>query len=277
MLAFDLASGEAWLWLAGSLLLATLWTNLAWLFSPWVEAGRSANDSESLAERIVVQLASWRFAGTLFQGLRLLYHVALPFAALFWGHDAVISRFFGLQRLTLPVAGALAEGVSTNANWLDWSQDIGWAAALGLGSWAMLLAAGWVRRQALARAGESHSTSRTPGWETLREALYHETHWAFYRNAPIVTLGVYWGTWAGLALSALEAVLNPTWRRGLSTPGRAAPLVLRAALAVISSLLFLRTQNLWLGILIHWGVASGLRTLYPAPSSLTPEGAGTEV
>jgi hypothetical protein len=276
MLAFDLALGEPWLWLAGSLLLATLWTNLAWLFSPWVEAGRSLDDSESLAERIVVQLANWRFASTLFQALRLLYHIGLPFVALFWGRDAVISRFLGLQRLALPTAAALAEGASANANWLDWANDAGWTAALGLGSWAMLLAAGWVRHQALARAGEPRLGSKATGWETLREALYHEIHWAFYRNAPIMAFGFYWGTWAGLTLVALEAVLNPAWRKGLSTPGGAASLVLRAALAVISSLLYLQAQNLWLAILLHWGVTSGLRTLYPAASSFTPEGAGIE-
>jgi hypothetical protein len=272
---FELASGEAWLWMAGSLLLAGLWTNLAWLFSPWVEAGRSPDDSESLAERIVILLASWRFSPVLFQGLRLLYYVALPFAALFWGYDAVISRFFGLQRLILPTSGALAGSASINANWLDWANDIGWAAALGLGSWALLMVAGWVRRRALAGTDRSRPGGRVSVWETLREALYHETHWAFYRSAPIETFGLYWGPWAGLTLAALEALINPAWRKGLRHPERAAALLLRAALAVISSLLFLRTQNLWLAILLHWGVASSLRALYPAPSEVVPRGAGT--
>jgi hypothetical protein len=275
MPAFDLLPGEAWLWLGGSLLLAGLWTNLAWLCSPWVEAGRSPDDSESLAERIVVQLANWSFAPALFQGLRLLYYVGLPFAALFWGCDALVSRPFGLQRLALPIPGALAESVSINANWLDWAYDIGWAAALGLSSWALLLVAGCVRRRALADTGGPRPGGRASGWETLREALYHEVHWAFYRNAPVVALGSYWGAWAGLTLAALEALANPAWRKGLGTPERSAALLLRAALAVVSTLLFLRTQNLWLAILLHWGVTSGLRSLYPAPSGVTPEGAET--
>ena len=271
---FDLASGEAWLWMAGSLLLAGLWTNLAWLFSPWVEAGRSPEDSESLAERIVIQLANWRFSPALFQGLRLLYYIALPFAALFWGFDAVISRFFGLQPLILPTLGSLQASTSVNANWLDWAHDIGWTAALGFSSWALLLLAGWVRRLALAKTDRPRPGGRASGWQFPREALYHETHWAFYRSAPIVTFGLYWGTWAGLTLVALEALLNPAWREGLRAPERATTLLLRAALTVISSLLFLHTQNLWLAILLHWGVTSGLRALYPPLIDVVPEGTG---
>jgi hypothetical protein len=277
MPALDLASGEAWLWLAASLLMAALWTNLAWLFSPWAEAGRLPHDSESLAERIVVQLANWHFARVLFQGLRLLYYVGLPFAALFWGYDAVISRFFGLQRLVLPTSGAPGQRASINANWLDWGHDIGWTAVLGLASWGVLLTAGWVRRRAVSDSDGPPPGSRASGGETLREALYHEIHWAFYRNAPIVTLGLYWGTWMGLTLAALEALANPVWRRGLRNPARAATLLLRAAMAVVSSLLFLRTQNLWLSVLLHWGVTSGLRGLYPAPSGIAPEGTGTAI
>jgi hypothetical protein len=276
MSVFHLASGEAWFWMAGSLLLAGLWVNLAWLFSPWLDAGRSPDDSESLAERIVVQLANWRFSPVLFQGLRLLYFVGLPFAALFWGYDAVITRFFGLQRLVLPTSGVLEGSTSINANWLDWAHDIGWATALGLGSWAVLLAAGWVRRRALADADRPRLGARASGWETLREAVYHEVHWAFYRSAPIVTFGLYWGTWTGLALAALEALVNPVWRQGLRKPQTAAALLLRAALAVVSSVLFLRTQNLWLAILVHWGVTSGLRAHYPAPSDVAPERARIE-
>jgi membrane protease YdiL (CAAX protease family) len=119
-------------------------------------------------------------------------------------------------------------------------------------------------------------TGRAPGWETLREALYYEIHWAFYRNAPIVTLGVYWGAWVGVALAAIQAAANPAWRKGLSTPGTAAALLLRAALAVISSLCFLRTQNLWLAILLHWGVTAGLRTHYQVPLSIEPQESAAE-
>lgn len=144
---------------------------------------------------------------------------------------------------------------------------MGWAAGLGLASWMLLLAARYVRRRALPDTHGTDATGRTSGWESLREALCHEVHWAFYRNAPVVSLGLYWGTWVGLILAALEALANPAWRKGLGTPEGAPRLLMRAALAVISSLFFLQTQNLWLAVLLHWGVTWGLRSLDPAPSA----------
>jgi hypothetical protein len=254
---FETMFVEAWLWLAGSILLAVFWTNLAWLFSPWVEGERSSDDFGSLAERIVFEVATWRFASASFEGLRLLYYVGLPFAALFWGRDAVVSRLLGLQPFILPESGQRSAMVS--ANWFDWLQDFGWALALGLGSFGLFLLARWARRRALISGEGDEKCAQEPSWGTMREAAYHEIHWAFYRNAPIVTFGPYWGVWVGLLLVAVEALFNPTWRRGLNVPKRAAEQLLRAMLAVASSVLFLRTQNLWLSMVLHSMVSWGLQ------------------
>jgi hypothetical protein len=264
MSIFDAMPGDAWLWLAGSLLLAAFWTNLVWLFSPWVEGERSPGDFGSLAERIVFGVATWRFASALFQGLRLFYYVGLPFAALFWGRDAVVSRFFGLQRLALPEGGQQSAVVS--ANWLDWLGDLGWAAVLGLGAWGLLLLAGWTRRRALRNGAGGNEGGQRPGWETVREAAYHEIHWGFYRNAPIVAFGLYWGVWIGLALVAVEALINPAWRRDIDIPERAPKHLLRAALAAVSTVLFLQTQNLWLAVVLHSAVFWGLQGIYGGSS-----------
>jgi hypothetical protein len=260
----DTLLSEAWLWLGGSLLLAVFWTNLAQLYSPWVTRGKPADDASSLAERIVIQVATWRFASALFRVLRLLYYVGLPLAALLWGYDAVVSRFLGLQRLMLPTSSGAHRSALVSANWLDWLHDLGWTAAVGLGSAALLLAAGWARRRALPTTGGGDGGSRASSWGTAREALYHEIHWSFYRNAPIVTFGSYWGVWAGLGLTALEAIANPAWRERFSDPVRAPAQLLHAALAVTSSALFLQTQNLWLAVLLHWAVSWGLHRLYSA-------------
>jgi hypothetical protein len=202
-----------------------------------------------------------------------MYYLGLPFAALFWGYDAVLDRFLGLQRVVLPTSSGLAQDLPIKADWLDWAQDLGWAVALGLGSWVLLLAAGWVRRRALADQDREVLPGQATTWWSLREALYHEVHWTFYRNAPIVAFGLYWGSWVGLILVSLEALANPVWRKGLGTPEVAPALLLRAAMSVVSSLLFLRTQNLWLAILVHWGVTSGLSMVYPRVSGAMTLGA----
>ena len=119
--------------------------------------------------------------------------------------------------------------------------------------------------------------TRAPFWVLLREAIFYEVHWAFYRNAPLVFLGTYWGAWAGLGLVAVEAALNPcTWRDlgdGVRLPG----LLVRAGLAVLSTVLAQQTGNLWLAVLVHWAItwalARWVRVLAarrPAPSPVDP-------
>ncbi len=262
----DRTLSEGWLWLGASLLLAIFWSNLVWLFSPWLETERRRGEFGSLAERIVAEVANWRFASVSFQTLRLLYYVGLPFAALLWGRDALVARLFGLQRLVLPVPGGGQHSDLLSTNWLNWLEDLGWAAALGLGSWGLLSLAAWARRRALSSLGEDDAGRARPSWRTVREAIYHEIHWAFYRNAPIVAFGLYWGVWMGLAAVAAEALANPMWRQRMSNPKQASSLLLRASMAVVSSLLFLQTQNLWLTMVVHSAVSCGLHERYSMSS-----------
>jgi hypothetical protein len=240
VLELSTAWGESWIWLGSSLLAAILWATLAWFF----RRPRSGAIGE-----FVTRLTSWRFAPWLLQLLRLLYYVGTPSAALYWGRDAVVEQYLGLR------SGA--------DRWLDWVQDLGWAATLGIGTWLVLTLGWWAYRRALAAAREKDAGAgeNVSGWVLLREAAYHEIHWAFYRSAPIVALGKYWGTWAGLALVALEAALNPAWRRGLGDPQKAPAQLMRGALAVASSTLFLKAENLWLALALHWGVSWGLAAL----------------
>lgn len=256
---------EGWLWLSGSLLLAALCANLAWFF----RQPRPGTIGES-----ITRLSAWRFSPWLLQLLRLLYYIGVPFAALLWGHDAVVGRLLGLQPLNLNlfIAGGEEANASVAANWIDWTHDVGWAATLGIGAWGVLALGWWVHRQAMVAAGEENAVigANSSGWVLLREAAYHEAHWAFYRNAPILAVGTYWGVWTGLALVALEAALNPSWRKDLADPQQAPGQLMRGALAVVSSVLFLLTENLWLALVLHWAVSGGLiwltRTLPLLPS-----------
>ncbi len=263
--------GESWLWLGGSLVLAAVYANLAWFF----RQPRPGAIGESIA-----RVAAWRFSPWLLQFLRLLYYIGVPVAAFLWGHDAIVGRLVGLQPLSLPASGSDRAAADIAGNWLDWAHDVGWAAALGVGAWALLTLGWWSYRRALHAGGVARSAEHIAaveggsGWALLREAAYHEIHWAFYRNAPILAVGTYWGLWLGLIVVALEAVLNPAWRKGLSNIHTAPCQLARAALAIVSSTLFLLTQNLWLALIVHWGASWGLAAvarISPRTSARTPD------
>jgi hypothetical protein len=157
---------------------------------------------------------------------------------------------------------------SLSGNWSDWAHDLGRAGVLGLTAGGLLVLAMLTHRRALSNADGSNQNNKARSGRRAREAVYHEVHWAFYRNAPIVALGPYWGTWTGLALVALEALVNPMWREGLREPGQAWARLSRGALAVLSGLLYLGTQNLWLALLLHWGISWTLEAVYTAPSPI---------
>jgi len=265
------AWSEGWLWLSGSLLLAVLCTNLAWFFR---------QPRPGAIGEFVTHLVAWRFSPWLLQLLRLLYYIGVPFAALLWGHDAVVGQLLGLQQFDLPISGGKEVGADIAANWLDWAHDVGWAVALGVGAWGLLALGWWAYRRALVTAGMTSGKgdmvtgANSSGWVLLREAAYYEAHWVFYRNAPTLAAGTYWGVWIGLALVALETMLNPTWHRDLVDPQRAPARLLGGALAIISGVLFLLTQNLWLAVALHWGVSWGLATsaqVLPPPFARQPD------
>lgn len=241
---------EGWLWLGGSFFGAIAWANTVWLIG-----------------QLYPQVADRhpRLFSYILQVLRLLYYLGLPFAALLWGRDALVTRVFGLQPLALPVGAGGQYGPAIALNWRDWAGDIGWAvvlAALACG----VMGIAWLsyRRIAVTRALWPIMGSASLAALLLREAVYHEVHWAFYRHMPVIALGNYWGVWCGLGLVALEALLNPAWHRDLADPARAPERLMRSSLAVISALLFLKTENLWLAILVHWLVSLALLALVRA-------------
>ena len=257
---------ERWLWLGGSFLLAVLSANLAWLFRKY-HLGKIGD--------LVSRLSAWSFSPWLLQFLRLLYYVGVPSAALM-GRRVIVEQYLGLSGGTEAIA-------SETAKWTHCVRSLGWAAVLGIGTWSLLSLGWWgYRRASLSVANVADVADRgqvfaadVPVWVLLREAIYHEVHWAFYRNAPIVAFherggDVYWGIWIGLAIVALEAILNPAWRKGLADPQKAPAQLMRGALAVVSSVLFWEMPNLWLAMALHLGVSWALVALtraLPLPST----------
>lgn len=272
---------ERWLWLGGSLLLSFLVTQSSWVLARWERSRAWAN-----------RWISSPLFPPILQFFRFVYYIGLPFAALLWGHDALVERLLGLQILP-PLWDSLLSSDEKLALWTRWVGGIGLALFWGLLIWG-LLAVIWLStvdrnrlRQKFAPVAEgteqAENTPSAPAKEralelsafmALREAIFHEAHWMFYRNGPVVALGTYWGTWAGLGVAVLEAVLNPWWRTALREPTRRPLSLVRAAMAVNSAVFYLRGGNLWLAILLHWGVTWGLAWLTTALVRQTgvPEG-----
>ncbi len=230
---------DRWLWLGGSVLVALLSTWIAWSLrrQPWVQG-----------------LKASPFFSPLLQLLRFLYYVGGPFAALLWGRDAVVERRFGLAPLPLLLGPSLSPEERLQL-WMDGVRGLGWAVFLGVAAWITLVVIWW----AAGRRSDGKTVPLSLSIPTaLREAFFQETHWMFYRNGPSVVLGNYWGTWTGLGIVALEAVLNPWWWEALREPEKRPLTVVRTGMAVLSAAFYLQAANLWLSILLHWGVTGGL-------------------
>ncbi|MCX7854921.1 MAG: hypothetical protein N2556_02920 [Anaerolineae bacterium] len=230
---------DRWLWLGGSVLVALLSTWTAWFLrrQTWVQ-----------------RLEASPFFPSMLQLFRFLYYIGGPFAALLWGRDAVVERPFGLAPLPVLFGSAITLEERLQF-WTDGVRGLGWAVFLGAIAWTLLVVIWWaVGHRSNSRA--VHPPLSIP--TALREAFFQETHWMFYRNGPSVVLGNYWGAWVGVGIVALEAILNPWWWEALREPEKRPLTLIRAGMAILSAAFYLQSANLWLSILLHWGVTGGL-------------------
>ncbi len=230
---------ELAVWSLASLALFALGAWLAWQFR------HSQSRSADWLRRRVLSSVSGR---AFLQIVRLIFYVGLPYATI-------------LRRaLPLGVAGVrggpdVAGSVWWMLGWseVEWMQSLDWAARVGVVA-AVLLALSW--RNAV-RAAEAPLSAEgvwpaPPWWVTLREALYDEIHWAFYRAWPLVVLGdAYWAVLIGAAMAVLEWMLDPDWwAQARGGPRRELVLVQCTWLAT-SAICFYLTRNLWTVVLVH--------------------------
>ena len=220
----DLVLTERWLWLTLSFGLA--------LLSSGIQLG-----GETLGKG--PRPSNLRpFKTVVYQPLRLIYAVGLPAAALFW-RGAFTERGLGLK----PFPGPHTHNLTLDPiSWENWAGDIGWAFTLGILAWLVLYN---TQRTPPAPATITHR----PGI-ALRDALFHQVHWAFYRETFVLTWGLGWGVWLGLLPAALEALINPACWNDWQSTAHARNLSIRIGLAIIGAMLYLQTQNLWLAILV---------------------------
>ena len=235
----EIALLERWVWLNISLVIALLASGFRWLLErPHLQQGGDA-PSESSAYQAVWE-KPW-----IIHPLRLLYAVGLPAVALLW-RGALTARGLGLK----PFFWSAGQELHTApGHWDNWVRDIGWMCAFAAIFWILV---------AIADRSAKHlsppRTTRRSLSTALREAVYHQAHWAFYREPFVLLLGVGMGAWAGLLPVAGEALLNPARWTDLQTTTHGRNLLIRVGLAVMSAMLFIQTQNIWVMLLADIGL-----------------------
>lgn len=244
-------------WLCASLLAAVVITNAAWLVLK-IPRNRSGTPSSQAAG--VLSALAWLLVSIFF--------LLPPPAA--WRFGALSPRLMGL-------AG------------IDWVGSLRAGAPLMFAIIGLLLFGWLVYRRSL--AGDRRRSRVVRVGATLRapiDAALLQWHWAFYRalaialvpvaaralasseilrplGSQLMTAPLYWGSWLGLALIALEWALNPFGRAGLQHPGQREIALLRVVLAIATTALFTLAPNFWLLLIAHLTVETVIAGWLPLP------------
>jgi hypothetical protein len=233
---------DSGLWILASAATAIIVTHAAWLarrFLPGQAVGKAQRE----------------LAGTLAWLVAALFYALPPILA--WRSGALSPYLMGLG-------------------------EVEWAQSLASGIFLALLAAGalftaWIlgtRRPYPPTERPRPERSQASAWLAPLDATLLQWHWAFYRagaagwllirgdTLPLADAAIlapfrsaiiadlfYWGSWLGMALIALEWILNPFAREALRDPARRPYHLLRAAIAVASTAVFVATRDFWLALL----------------------------
>jgi len=248
----------------------------------------------SLAIAVVATNATWLF-------LRAKRRKSAPADSVNWGvWEPLVWLIKGLFLLLLPMAGLWAGALSPY--WMGLT-EIDWVESLASGAVAAALGGGLIIFAWLLYRHQHPPRPRAAGqlrsWLAPIDSALLQWHWAFYRAAVIggLTLltaangastgahtGVeahlaadpgYWGAWLGMVLVALEWALNPFARRVLFRPqdnqedaAAAERTVIRMALAVATTAVFVLARNFWLCLACHAMVETAIALFLPVPDRL---------
>ncbi len=186
------------------------------------------------------QLARLRAAAAgrvLLQAARLIYYLGVPYAALLT--RAVAPVDIGLAGISGPILGW------TGAAWLH-SFSAGVMAGV-----LVLIPIGIAARQ-LARAQQPLGVDERSIGLIIVDGIYLESHWAFYRTAPLILLdNAYVATLFGLGLIGVELLVSLV-RNGLGQqPEERQSWLETMLLLALSTALFILTRNVWIIIAAH--------------------------
>lgn len=225
---------EPLLWIAVSLLLYALGSNMAWL-------------ARKLRVRPIRRLLRWwrdqRLRPLVHGALRLFYYLGVPYVALLRG--VIGPRSVGLLPVAWEDAARWAVGIGGGALLL-WGM-IWWGYARALPPRPMVT----IPQSLLERA---QTRASLWGWPLLLlDVLLLEAHWAFYRAGPLLLLGDWYsGVALGTVLVLLESYSHPAIRHGLRRPDQADDILLAAALIVVMAVVFLYTRSFWICLAVHF-------------------------
>jgi hypothetical protein len=233
----------------GSMLLYLAGANLAWYYRVTPGGGRF---------RLIGPLVGSSYARPAYEIWRFVYYVGLPYVALFVGW--VDLRAMGL-------------------GFLDWAKGLRWAIVLGLATWSLLMFVWVPYLRATVQMPIKVDPQGTTWARRVVEVVYMQAHWAFYRAACILLLttvfpddlAVYWGASAGIALTFLEAWADPRVRRHIARLGEGEPALWGAGQAIINTVGFVLTRNVWLLTLLHLALEFSVPHLRAAPRLEVPE------
>ena len=221
-------------WVVGTWLIGVIVVNTATRSG----AGQLARQIRSTVEgQLIGELAAFMF------------HIGFPFVA-------VIVGVLGLDVMAL---GNAQPSALLGFAALEWVRGVG--IAIGIVLFVVLVL--WLmtcripmRRVPMRRVEtQSESTKIVPlaTWSTaLRDAAYAEVHWTFYRSAGALWFGdLYAGAVLGCVLIGLEWAVQPGFRAQIQSAEMRPQLVLKLICLIVSSGLYLGTQNLWLMMAAH--------------------------
>lgn len=268
----SVAASSSLQWLVGSLCLALVGTNVAWL----VARGRFAVQVPGSAAAPAV---AWLVAA--------LFLFLVPFGA--WRAGALSPYFLGLMEIdwlgALGVAGLLSAAIMglAVAGWLVFRRSLRLDAA------ALAASAG-----APGAGVGSSLLTLSERWMAPLDAILNQWHWAFYRALAIGWLAagaalpmglldrvpllassiekvlaqwhnqpVYWGSWIGLGVIAVEWALNPFARADFGKVGRMEGAMRSVALAIATTALFALGRNFWLCLLCSLVVETVVAAWFP--------------
>lgn len=219
----------------------------------YVVAGRLS------ATRIGARVRASTIGRIAIEGAHFVFYIGWPYLALLAG--AFAPRDVGLQ-------GAPAPELLLGWTPESWARAVGQAAALGGLALTAIAVWVWQIRRAGGFAPAALGVDYATGARAVRDGVYAEAHWSFYRALPMLALGAtHWAALAGLALWVLELLLagrhaeSGTHRLRLS----------EAVLAGMSATFFALTGgNVWVAILLQIGVRLALNGLAFAGSRQNP-------